>query len=496
MSLLFFQNDYTPVLPELFLLISTILSIIFLVVYSTSSPLNFPVLLNTSSWLVLQTLVIALYLNIHNYCYNVIALDNSIITDFFSYSIKTVVLIASISVVLMSLSYFKFETINSFELSLLIIFATLGSLLLISSYSLISMYLAIELQSFCSYIICAFKRNSEYSAEASLKYFILGAFSTGFLLFGCSFIYGFTGSTSYKQISMLFLELGYNHPQNYGVAIGITFVLISFLFKLSAAPFHLWSPDIYEGSPTIVTAFFAIVPKLGLLAVIIRIFFDSFYVFFYCWQFVFFLSSIISMIIGCFGAIWQTKLKRLLAFSSISHVGFMLIGICCGSIEGISALIFYSIIYVIASISSFSFLLTIRKNDNKKRIKYIEDLAIISKTNPFIAILTTIVFFSIAGVPPLAGFFSKLFIISSSISHLLYSLAFIGVLTSIVSCFYYIRVIQTVYFEQINEYITTQKNNKETSILLSLSVLLLLIFFFHPNMLFMLTYNISIDICT
>jgi hypothetical protein len=395
----------------------------------------------------------------------------------------------------MSLRYNRFELINNFEFSILIILTILGTLLLISSYDLIAMYLAIELQSFCSYILSAFKRNSEFSAEAGLKYFILGAFSSGFLLFGCSLIYGFTGTTNYEQIALLLVGVDHNYINNNGIIIGTVFILISFLFKLSAAPFHLWAPDIYEGSPTIVTAFFAIVPKIGLLVFFLRLFFDSLYALFISWQAILLIASVISMIVGSLGAIWQIKLKRLLAFSAIGHVGYMLIALCCCSIESIYALIFYSVIYIIMSISSFSLLLMIRKNENLKKIKYIEDLTIVAKTNPFIGICFAITFFSIAGVPPLAGFFSKMFLFFSAISQSAYFLSIIGILTSVISCFYYIRIVQVSYFDQQSAWITLKKVSKEISVLTSVVTLVLVVFFIHPNFLIISIHNSILDLC-
>lgn len=495
MNFLLSNNDYLSILPELFLFSSLNLILIYSVIYCTSPLLDFPILINNISWLSIQTLIIVLLLNINNYCCNITIFNNFLIIDTFGNLIKTFVLISTISIFFMSLNYNKYEFINNFEFPLLVILTILGTVLLISSYDLISMYLALELQSFCSYILSAFKRNSEFSAESGLKYFILGAFSSGFLLFGCSLIYGFTGTTNYEQISLLLIDIDHNYTNNNGIIVGSVFILISFLFKLSAAPFHLWSPDIYEGSPTIITAFFAIVPKIGLLVFFLRLFFDPLYALFISWESVLLIASISSMIIGSFGAIWQIKLKRLLAFSAIGHVGYMLIALCCCSIESIYSLIFYSIIYITMSISSFSLLLIIRRNDNLKRIKYIEDLTIIAKSNPFMGICFAITFFSIAGVPPLAGFFSKMFLFFSAISQSAYFLSIVGVLTSVVSCFYYLRIIQVTYFEQSGQWITLKKVNKETSILLSVSCLILVVFFIHPNLLIISIHNSIINLC-
>jgi len=489
MNFLFFNNEWLAIIPELFLVVSINLILLYAVIYSTSPFFNFPLLINNISWLSVLLLTIVLYLTINNHLLNITVFNNLLILDLFGNFIKSFILVSTICILVMSLTYNRFERINSFEFPILIMLTILGTLLLISSYDLISMYLAIELQSFCSYILSSFKRNSEFSAESGLKYFILGAFSSGFLLFGCSLIYGFTGATNYELISLLLINANYNLLDNIGIIIGIVFILVSFFFKLSAAPFHLWSPDVYEGSPTSVTAFFAIVPKLGLIIFFLRLFFDSFYVFLPSLQYLLIISSITSMLIGSFGAIWQVKIKRLLAFSAISHVGYMLIGLCSCSIESVYAVVFYAIIYIFMSISSFCLLLAIRKNSDLKKIKYIEDISIISKVNPFIGVCFAITFFSIAGVPPFAGFFSKMFIFFSAISQSLYFLSVIGVLTSVVSCFYYLRIIQITYFEQTNIWISLKKITKEISLLIALILFLLTFFSFHPTLLVVLIHN-------
>lgn len=495
MNFLFFNNEWLAILPELFLVVSINLILLYAVIYSTSPFFDFPLLINNVSWLSILLLIIVFYLTLNNYALNIVIFNNLLIIDLFGNFIKGFILLSTICVLIMSLTYNKFEQVNNFEFPVLVMLTILGTLLLISSYDLISMYLAIELQSFCSYILSSFKRNSEFSAESGLKYFILGAFSSGFLLFGCSLIYGFTGATNYELISLLLVNTDYNSLHNNGIIVGIVFILVSFLFKLSAAPFHLWSPDVYEGSPTSVTAFFAIVPKLGLLVFFLRLFFDSFYVFLPSLQYLLIISSISSMLIGSFGAIWQIKIKRLLAFSAISHVGYMLIGLCSCSVESIYAVIFYSVIYIIMSISSFCLLLAIRKNSDLKKIKYIEDITVISKVNPFIGVCFAITFFSIAGVPPFAGFFSKMFLFFSAISQSLYFLTVIGVLTSVVSCFYYLRIIQITYFEQTNFWVTLKKFTKEISLLISCVLLLLTLFPIHPTLLIVLIHNSILSLC-
>jgi len=495
MNFLFSNNEWLAILPELFLLVSINAILLYAVIYSTSPFFDFPLLINNVSWLSVLLLIIVFYLTTNNCFLNVVIFNNLLIIDFFGNFVKSFILLSTVCVLIISLTYNRIEQVNGFEFPILVVLTILGTLLLISSYDLISMYLAIELQSFCSYILSSFKRNSEFSAESGLKYFILGAFSSGFLLFGCSLVYGFTGVTSYELISLLLVSTDHNSLHNSGIIIGIVFILVSFLFKLSAAPFHLWSPDVYEGSPTSTTAFFAIVPKLGLLVFFFRLFFESFYVFLPPLQYLLVISSISSMLIGSFGAIWQIKIKRLLAFSAISHVGYMLIGLSCCSIESIYAVIFYAVIYVFMSVSSFCLLLAIRKNNSLKKIKYIEDISTISRVNPFMAICFAITFFSIAGVPPFAGFFSKMFLFFSAISQSLYLLAFIGVLTSVVSCFYYLRIIQITYFEQTTVWISLKKISKEASILLGFIMLLLSLFSIHPTLLIILIHNSILSLC-
>jgi len=494
MNFLFSNNDCLAVLPEIFLVISINLLLIYGVIYSTSPLFNFPILVNNVSWLSILTLIICFFLNVSNSYLNTVIFNGFLILDFFGNFIKSFILFSTVCVLLISLGYNRLEKINSFELPILILISILGTLFLISSYDLMSMYLAIELQSFCFYILSSFKRNSEFSAESGLKYFILGAFSSGFLLFGCSLIYGFTGTTNYELISLLLVNLNFNSLCNNGIFVGLLFVFVSFLFKISAAPFHLWSPDVYEGSPTNITAFFAITPKLGILAFFLRLFFDCFYVFLTSLQSFLILSSISSMIVGCFGAIWQIKIKRLLAFSAITHVGYMLIGLSCTSVESINSVIFYCFIYVFMSILSFSLLLTIRKASDLKRFKYIEDLTTISKVNPFVGVSIAIVFFSIAGIPPFAGFFAKMFILFSAISQSLFFVTLIAILTSVFSCFYYLRVIQITFFEQTKFWITLDTFNKETSLLISCVLLFLSIFFVHPSLLVISIHNSVIDL--
>lgn len=492
MFLTYLYNDCIAILPEIFLIVSINIVLLYSVIHNTSYTYDYPILLKNISWLCLLILSITLYLNVNNSLYDITILENLLIVDSLAILVKSFVIIGSICSLIMALNFNQLEFFNNIEFPIFILLTIIGILFLTCSYDLFVVYLTIELQSFCSYILASLKRNSEFSAEAGLKYFVLGAFSSGFLLFGCSLVYGFTGTTSYKLLSILILR--HDSLNSNGVVIGSFFILVSLLFKLSAAPFHLWSPDVYEGVPTIVTAFFSIIYKLGFLTFFLRLFFDSLYGIHNLWQVLVVIASCLSMLVGSFGAIWQIKFKRLLAFSTIGHVGYILICLSCNSFESIYALIFYCIIYLFINVNCFCILLILRKNFNMRRIKYNEDLTIITKMNPFIGICIAIVFFSIAGIPPLAGFFSKMFILFSSMSQSMYSLTVIGVITSVISCFYYLKIIQLSYFERLSRWITLKKVGKEIAFLISLMNLILMFFFFHPNLFTILIHYSIFDL--
>jgi NADH-quinone oxidoreductase subunit N len=488
------HNDIISFLPELYLITSINIILVYSVVYSTSPFFDYPLLLNNNSWLCILILFFTLLLNLANTSYNIILFNDLIILDPFNIAVKFVILFLSIFILIMSLRYNHLELLNNPEFPVILLLSVLGTLLLVSSYDLLVLYLAIELQSFCSYILTSFKRNSEFSTEAGLKYFILGAFSSSFLLFGCSLVYGFTGTTNYSLLSLLVLNCNSIFSSGNGIVIGCSFIFISFLFKLSAAPFHVWSPDIYEGAPIVVTTFFIVIQKLGLLTFFLRLFFGSFYSVFKFWQPLLAIVCLISMIVGSFGALWQTKFKRLLAFSSIGHIGYILVALCCSSFESIYALVFYSFVYSVTNVSSFIILLILRKSSDNKRIKYIEDLVIVAKTNPLLGIFLVITFFSIAGVPPLAGFFSKMFVFLNSVGQDIFSLAVIGMLSSVVSCFYYLKIVQTSFFERIGNFFTMKKIGKELSFLISIVNIFLVIFFIHPSLFSVLMHLVIYDL--
>jgi len=355
--------------------------------------------------------------------------------------------------------YIDHNKLNSFEYYILILFAILGLLLLACSFDLISTYLAIEMQSLSFYVLATFKRNSAFSTEAGLKYFILGAFSSSLILFGSSIIYGFTGTTNFGDLFYLFNNISFNFSSeslNYmfeiyyyqnAIIISSIFIAVGLLFKLAAAPFHMWSPDVYEGSPTSTTAIFAIVPKIAVFVLFSRIFLNSFFSFIYWWQIIVIFCAISSIIIGSFIALKQRKIKRLIAYSAISHVGYLLIAFVPGTLIALHAVFFYLFIYMITGVSIWLIITSVelQLNNNNKNLA---DFSFLINSNPILAITFAITIFSLAGVPPLAGFYAKLQIFFVSMDSSMYLLAVIGILSSIISTFYYIRIIKTLYFEK------------------------------------------------
>ncbi len=313
---------------------------------------------------------------------------------------KILIILGSIASISISINFFNDLNLNRFEIPLLILFSTLGMMVLISSNNLMSMYLGIELQSLSLYVIAAINRDSLQSSESGVKYFVLGALSSGILLYGCSLIYGFTGTTNFDEIKIILIEL---ERLNIGILFGLIFVLVGLAFKISAVPFHMWTPDVYEGAPTAVTGFFAIVPKLAGIALIYRICLEPFIFFIDEWRQIIIFLSIASMYVGGIAAIVQKNLKRLLAYSSISHTGYLLIGLASANSLGIKGLIIYITIYLLMNVGIFTIILSLKIND--RYIEYLSDLSGLSKKKPIFSLCIAILMFSLAGIPPFAGFF-------------------------------------------------------------------------------------------
>ena len=363
------------------------------------------------------------------------------VLDGFARFLKVLVLIGSALAIIMSENFARRAGFANFEYPVLILLATLGMLLMLSANDMIALYLGLELQSLALYVIAAINRDSVRSTEAGLKYFVLGALSSGMLLYGMSLVYGFTGATEFPTIAKAIGEEG----AGLGLTFGLVFVIAGLAFKISAVPFHMWTPDVYEGAPTPVTAFFAAAPKIAAMGMLLRIVLEAFGHIPFSWQQIIVFISILSMALGSFAAIGQNNIKRLMAYSSIGHMGYALVGLAAGTVTGVEGVIVYLTVYLAMTAGSFACILSMRRNG--QNVEQISDLAGLARTNPVMAFFLAMIMFSLAGIPPLAGFFAKYYVFLAAIQAGLYWLSVIGVLTSVVGAFYYLRVVKIMYFD-------------------------------------------------
>lgn len=365
------------------------------------------------------------------------------IVDRFSGFIKLLILSASISVIFLSKRYLRVEFLERFEFHVLILLATLGMMMMVSSSDLISLYMGLELQSLSLYILATFRRESAISAESGLKYFVLGALASGIILYGSSLIYGYSGNTNFTAIADHLV----NNDLDLGFLFGVAFLIAGLAFKISAVPFHMWTPDVYQGAPTPVTAFFSVAPKIAAFGIIIRVLYGPLSSITTDWSQILILLAVLSMFLGAFAAIAQTNIKRLLAYSSISHVGFALMGLSAGTIEGVEGVLIYLSIYLIMSLGAWSIVLSMRRDD-EGLVENISDLVGMGKNNPMLALAMSIFMFSMAGIPPLAGFFAKFYVFFAAINSQLYLLALAGVISAVIGAFYYLRIVKIMYFDE------------------------------------------------
>lgn len=370
------------------------------------------------------------------------AFGGAFVQDAFARFMKLLSLVGSAVTLIMSVRFAKAERFDKFEYPVLILLCTLGMMLMISAHSMIALYLGLELQSLAIYVLAAINRDNVRSTEAGLKYFVLGALSSGMLLYGISLVYGYTGNVSFEAIAS---ALGQGERQ-LGLVFGLVFVLAGLAFKISAVPFHMWTPDVYEGAPTPITAFLAAAPKMAAMALIVRVTMGAFEPIAKDWQQIIVFISIASMALGAFAAIGQTNIKRLMAYSSIGHMGYALVGLAANSEAGVRGVVIYMLIYLVMTLGTFAFILAMRRNN--ENVEKISDLAGLSSTNPAMATILTILMFSLAGIPPLAGFWGKWYVFLAAINANLYALAIIGVLASVVGAFYYLRIIKLMWFDE------------------------------------------------
>ncbi|MDJ0613894.1 MAG: NADH-quinone oxidoreductase subunit NuoN [Rhizobiaceae bacterium] len=370
------------------------------------------------------------------------AMNGAFILDDFAWFMKLLTLIGSALALIMSVNFMKREGVINFEFPVLVVTASLGMLIMVSANNLITLYLGLELQSLSLYVLAAINRDSVRSTEAGLKYFVLGALSSGMLLYGASLIYGFTGHTDFTGIAEAMSGAG----RSLGLIFGLVFLLAGIAFKISAVPFHMWTPDVYEGAPSPITAFFAAAPKIAAMAMLIRVVIGAFEPVTPDWQQIIVFIAIASMVLGAFAAIGQNNIKRLMAYSSIGHMGYALVGLSAGTQSGVSGVILYMLIYMVMTIGTFACIISMRRRDGV--VEEINDLAGLSKRNPMMALVLTLLMFSLAGIPPLAGFFAKYFVFIAAIEAGLYVLAVIGVLASVVGAYYYLRIIKIMWFDE------------------------------------------------
>lgn len=369
-------------------------------------------------------------------------MHGAFVMDPFARFMKLLALVGSVLTIAMSINYMRREQFEKFEYPILVLLATTGMMLMISASSLLTLYLGLELQSLALYVCAALNRDSTRASEAGLKYFVLGALSSGMLLYGITLVYGYTGHINFDAIA----EAVATGERSVGLIFGLAFILAGLAFKISAVPFHMWTPDVYEGAPTPITAFFAAAPKVAAMALLVRVTMGAFEPITFEWQQIIVFVSIASMVLGAFAAIGQTNIKRLMAYSSIGHMGYALVGLAAGTQAGVNGVILYMTIYMVMTLGTFAIIIAMRRKDGM--VEEISDLAGLSSRHPMVALMLTILMFSLAGIPPLAGFFAKYFVFVAAIEAGLVALAVIGVLASVVGAYYYIRIIKVMWFDE------------------------------------------------
>ena len=469
--------DVIPALPELFLA-SAIMAMLMLGVFQPRDTAEKEIKASRLiSFLSVTSLILAVLWVLMLSGGRLVTFQNMFVSDPFAVYSKILVLIGSALAIVISQGFIERHAMARFEYSILIVFATLGMMMMISANDLIALYLGLEMQSLSLYVIAAFQRDDTRSTEAGLKYFVLGALASGMLLYGASLIYGFTGTTNFDQLAQLF-HGGGDAEVNVGIIFGIVFILAGLAFKVSAVPFHMWTPDVYEGAPTPVTAFFSVAPKIAAMALFIRVMIGPFGGLVGEWQQIVVFVSMASMVLGAFAAINQRNIKRLMAYSSIGHVGYALIGLAAGDETGIRGTLIYLAIYLAMNIGTFACILCMRRGD--RMVEGIGDLAGLGKTHPMLALGLVVFMFSMAGIPPLAGFFGKLYIFLAAIEAGLYALAVVGVLTSVVAAFYYLRIVQMVYFEEPDDPLD-KPVSRDLGLVIAAAGLVIVLFFVYPT---------------
>ena len=435
--------SYAPLLPEIIVSVGAIALMVLGVVGREGQDGN-----ETVGWMAMLVLAVAAIALLKTPVGISPLFNGAFVVDAFARFMKLLVLAGSAFALLLAFDYFRFSQSYKFELPVLILLATVGMMMMVSAGDLISLYLGIELQSLALYVVAAIRRDDVRSSEAGLKYFVLGALSSGMLLYGASLLYGFSGSTSFAVIASVAQSQAGGAP-NLGLMFGLVFLLVGIAFKVSAVPFHMWTPDVYEGAPTPVTAFFAAAPKMAAMALLVRVTMTAFPGVADQWRQIVTFLAIASMALGAVAAIGQTNIKRLMAYSSIGHVGFALVGLAAGSEEGTQGVLVYMAVYLAMTLGTFACILSMRRE--KGYVEDIDELGGLSKTNLGLAFVLGVLMFSLAGIPPLAGFWAKWYVFLAAIKAGLYPLAVIGVVASVIGAFYYLRIVKIMFFDDEKE---------------------------------------------
>jgi NADH-quinone oxidoreductase subunit N len=454
-----------PVLPELMLAVGA-MALLMVGVFRRER------LFTVISGMAIALLLLACIMVIYLPAGTLTTFGGSFVVDDFARFLKILTMLGSAAAIAMATDYFTAARLERFEYPVLILLSTIGMLMLISANDLIALYLGLETMSLALYVMAAFHRDSLRATEAGLKYFVLGALSSGMLLYGASLIYGYSGTVSFEGIAKATME----QPAT-GLLFGLVFLFAGFCFKVSAVPFHMWTPDVYEGAPTPVTAFFAAAPKVAAMAMFIRGAVVAFPSIVPQWQQIVVFVAIASMLLGAFAAIGQKNIKRLMAYSSIGHMGFALVGLAAGTEDGVRGVLVYMAIYVAMSLGTFAVILSMRRKDGY--VENISDLAGLARTHPAMAFVLAMLLFSLAGIPPLAGFFAKFFVFAAAIKAGLYTLAVIGVVASVIGAYYYLAIIKTMYFDEPAE--RFEPMHGELQFVLAVSGIINILFFVYPG---------------
>ena len=458
--------NLVPLMPEIFLAI-TAMGLLIVGAFQGNGTLR------VISWFCVGALLLALFMLTRIDWHLGAVLNNMFELDTFSAIVKSFIIIGLMASLALSVRYLFDENIVRFEFPILILLAGVGMLLMVSASHFLSLYVALELQSLSLYVLAAFRRTGLRSSEAGVKYFTLGALSSGMLLFGISLVYGAVGGLSFDEVAAV-AAAGDVSPL---LTVGMVFVISGIAFKISAAPFHMWTPDVYQGAPSAVTAFFAIVPKLAAMALLIKLLMGPFYAMALQWGQVLYALALLSAVVGAFAALVQNNVKRLMAYSSIGNVGYALIGLVAASPAGVSATLLYMVLYMFMTAGAFAIILSMRRGD--LQVLNINDFAGLSQTRPFLAYGFAIILFSMSGIPPMAGFFGKLVVFEAAMEAELYVLGAVGVVSSVVAAFYYLRLIKVMFFDppedQINSDIPFARH-----VVLGLSLAVVTLFVFKP----------------